>query len=744
MGIQSGASAINVLALMRQILINSFVLLMLSLVAGIAAGPVAAQNVAIDGAGTAELEALTATLEDEAKREAFIKQLRALIASQRATVTQPSQRSAGANFFDDINRRVDSVSSQMVSAAATLLDIPAQARRIQGKLSGSEARAKLATAVGGVILVLLTGILAHWVGQRLLGGPRGTVEARTEDRLWLRISLLVFRTLLDLVPVLAFAAAAYGALVFLDPEKITRLIAVAIINASLLTRAILVVARLVFAPHVETLRILSIADETANYVYVWIRRLTYLSIYGFFAIDVALLLGLPGATYAVFVKLLGLAIGLLLIMIVVQNRQQVSARIRGQANGAIGNVRRRIADIWHILLILYLIAVYFVWVFEVAGGFQFALRATLLTLVIGAVARLFVAAANQAIRRGFALSHDVKSRLPGLETRANLYLPWLQAGVRTLIYVFATFAVLQAWGLGIFAWLAEPAGRALVSKVFSIVLIIAAAIIVWEIISATIERYLEATDENGSEVARSQRIRTLLPLFRNFVFVVLAVIVTLTVLSEIGVNIAPLLAGAGVVGLAVGFGAQTLVKDVITGLLFLIEDAIAVGDVVQVGSHSGVVEAVTVRSLRLRDLSGTVHQIPFSEVSSVVNMTKDFSFAIMDIGVAYRENVDDVIEVIKQIGANLREDPEIGPSILEDIEVLGLDRFDDSAVIIRARFKTQPIKQWAVRRAFNRLLKQKFDELGIEIPFPHQTIYFGEDKEGRAPVAPVRLEPQRE
>ena len=728
---------------MHHILINSLVVLMFSLVLGITASSVAAQNAAIDSAGTAELEALTATLKDEAKREAFIKQLRALIISQRASTTRPLQPSDSANFVDDINKRVDSLSRQMVSAAATLLDIPGQAQRIQGMLRGSEARANLATAVGGIILVLFTGFLAHWAGQRLLDGPRRIIEARIEDRIWRRISVLALRTLLDLVPVFAFAAVAYGVLIFLDPGNITRSFAVAIINASLLTRIILVVARLIFAPRVETLRILSIADETANYAYVWIRRLTYLSIYGFFTIDIAQLLGLPVDTYAVLVKFLGLAIGLLLVMIILQNRQQVTARIRGRASGTIGNVRRRIADIWHILLIFYLGAVYFVWVFEVAGGFQFALRATLLTLVIGAVARLFATAANQTIRRGFALSHDVKLRLPGLETRANLYLPWLQAGVRTLIYALAIFAVLQAWGLGIFAWLAEPAGRFLLSKVFSIALIIGAAIIIWEIISATIERYLEATDQNGSEVARSQRIRTLLPLFQNFAFVVLTVIVTLTVLSEIGVNIMPLLAGAGVVGLAIGFGAQTLVKDIITGLLFLIEDAIAVGDFVEIGHHSGVVEAVTVRSLRLRDVTGTVHQIPFSEVSSIVNMSKDFSFALMDIGVAYRENIDDVIEVIKQIGANLRTDSEISAYILEDIEVFGLDRFDDSAVIIRARIKTQPIKQWTVRRAFNRLLKLKFDELKIEIPFPHQTIYFGENKEGYAPAAPVQLEPQR-
>ncbi len=572
--------------------------------------------------------------------------------------------------------------------------------------------------------------------------PRSAVEARVEDRLWLRVTLLLIRTLLDLVPVLAFAGAAYGALALLDPERITRLIAVAVINASLLSWAVLVAARLLLAPRVETLRVLSIEDETANYAFIWVRRFTYLSVYGFFAIDAALLLGLPAASHAVFLKLLGLAIGLLLIMIVVQNREQMSTRIRGNAAGSMGNVRGRIADIWHILLILYLITIYFVWVFEVAGGFRFALHATLITLVIVIAARLIAAAVNHGIRQSFSLSQDVRSRLPDLEARANRYLPWLHRGVRSLIYLLAFFAVLQAWGLGIYGWLAEPAGRALLSKAFSIMLIVTAALVVWELISAAIERYLQATNEDGGEVARSQRIRTLLPLLRNFVLVVLAVIVTLTVLSEVGVNIAPLLAGAGVVGLAVGFGAQTLVKDVITGLLFLIEDAIAVGDVVELGSHSGVVEAITVRSLRLRDVSGTVHQIPFSEVSSIVNMTKDFSYALMDIGVAYRENVDEVIDVIKQVGAELRADPSFGPLIVEDLDVMGLDRFEGSAVVIRARIKTQPVKQWTVRRGFNRLLKQRFDELGIEIPFPHQTVYFGEDKKGRAPAAPVRLEPQ--
>ncbi len=720
-------------------LIRLIFLLAVALSLGVGSVSVSAQQSTIDGAKLVEIEELVSVIEDDAKRDRFLGQLRALIAAQHVSTEKKSQR-GGVQFLDRISERVDNVSRQLVSAATTVLDIPKYLQWAKDSVVQQDSRTRVLTALGNIILILMAGVLVQWLVGRLLEHPRDAVEARIEDRLWLRLALLVLRTFLDLVPVIAFAGATYGVLAVLDPETITRLITVAIINAGLITKAILVVARLVFAPRVETLRILAIGDETANYAFVWVRRFSYLTIYGFFAINTALLLGMPIASYTVFAKMLGLSIGMLLIMIVVQNRGPVSEIIRGDASGTIGNVRRRIADIWHILLILYLISVYIVWVFEVAGGFQFALRATLITIVIAVAARLFVATATHVIRSGFALSEDLKIRLPGLEARANLYLPWLLATVRVLVYLLCTFAILQAWGFSIFSWLAEPIGRVLISKVFSITIIIAAAIVVWELVSAAIEHYLNATDVTGGKVSRSQRILTLLPLLRNIVFVVLAVIVVLTVLSELGINIGPLLAGAGVVGLAVGFGAQTLVKDVITGLLFLIEDAIAVGDVVQLGSHSGVVETVTVRSLRLRDLSGTVHQIPFSEVSSVINMTKDFSFAVMDIGVAYRENVDEVIEIIKQVALELRADPEFKQHIIDDIEVLGLDRFDDSAVVIRARIKTKPIMQWAVRRGFNKLLKQSFDRHGIEIPFPHQTIFFGEDKAGSAPAAPVRLE----
>jgi small conductance mechanosensitive channel len=269
--------------------------------------------------------------------------------------------------------------------------------------------------------------------------------------------------------------------------------------------------------------------------------------------------------------------------------------------------------------------------------------------------------------------------------------------------------------------------------------VIAGAAIVWEVKSARIERQL-ARDGTGGGMAASARARTLLPLLRTMLMVLLIGAVALVVLSEFGVNIAPLLAGFGVIGLAIGFGAQTLVKDVITGAFILAEDQISVGDVVKIGTHAGLVEKLSLRTLWLRGLDGNVHVIPFSEVNTVENMTKDFSRYVFDVGVAYREDTDQVIGVLAEIGAEMQQDPEYRDLITEPLEVLGVDSFGDSAVVIKARITTRPIQQWKVGREFNRRMKKRFDALGIEIPFPHRTLYFGIDKEGKAPPAPVRLE----
>jgi small conductance mechanosensitive channel len=198
------------------------------------------------------------------------------------------------------------------------------------------------------------------------------------------------------------------------------------------------------------------------------------------------------------------------------------------------------------------------------------------------------------------------------------------------------------------------------------------------------------------------------------------------ILSEIGIDLKPLLAAAGLSGLAIGFGAQSLVKDVISGFFILLENSVRVGDVVEVAGVSGVVEEVKLRTITLRDLSGNVHVVPNGIVDKVKNMTKLYSYYLFDIGVAYREDVDEVMAVLKEIAAELQADPKFGADILEPLDMLGLDQFADSAVIIKCRIKTTPMEQWRIGREMNRRIKKTFDAKGIEIPFPHRTIYWGQ------------------
>jgi small conductance mechanosensitive channel len=301
-------------------------------------------------------------------------------------------------------------------------------------------------------------------------------------------------------------------------------------------------------------------------------------------------------------------------------------------------------------------------------------------------------------------------------------------------------SLLQAWRIDVFSLFATDLGRTIVARSFSILVIGLVALLVWEAASAAIDRLLRATTSDGDGVLQSARARTLLPLARSALLITIAVTATLAGLSELGVNIAPLLAGAGVVGLAVGFGAQTLVKDIITGAFILFEDSISVGDVISVAGLSGTVEALSVRTIRLRDYHGTVHTIPFSAVDSVTNMTKDFAYFVAEVGVAYRESTDDVVAALREVGEALAADPKFADAILKPIDIAGVDRFDDSAVIIRVRIKVVAGQQWRIKREFNRRMKYKFDAAGIEIPFPHTTVFFGEDRDGQAPSAKLQIE----
>ena len=232
--------------------------------------------------------------------------------------------------------------------------------------------------------------------------------------------------------------------------------------------------------------------------------------------------------------------------------------------------------------------------------------------------------------------------------------------------------------------------------------------------------------DNADKIELVERVHTISGLVTNAVNIIVLSAASLMMLQELGVNIAPLLTGAGIAGLAVGFGAQNLVRDVISGFFFILEDQVHVGDVVEVNGTSGLVQAVKLRTLVLRDLSGTVHVVPNGEITTLSNKTKEFSYAVLDIGVAYKEDTDHVSAVLHDVGAELKSDSDFNNSILASLEILGVSEFGDSAVVIKIRIKTRPLKQWMIERELRRRIKKAFDAEGIEIPFPHMSLYFGE------------------
>ncbi len=708
---------------------------------GIFAMPAAAADSNSDTSETtaADLEQLVGTLKDDAKRKAFLRDLQTLVDAKKKTDARETLP-IGTRLLETLSDKVENTGQQLAKIAAALIDLPNLFDWIRSSATNPETREKWLSMLAKLAAILFAGLAGEWIANLLLRRPRASLESQSADGWWLNLVFAVLRTILELVAVVAFAAAAYGAMAVVTPSREGQVVAIALINASVLCRAIAAVARMLLAPRIEMMRLLPIGDETANYSFVWIRRLTNWTIYGYFIIQAALPLGLPAAAQDALMKLLGLVVALLLVMLLLQNRQEVATAIRGEEGRSLAILRRRIAEIWHFVGIVFIGAIYGVWALEVPGGFEFVLRATLMSLVILGIARGLILLARPLVRRAFSLTDEQKTRFPGLEARTNRYLPLLQSAIKVIIYVGAALALLDVWGLDVFAWFSGPVGSLILSRLITIAAIIFFALVIWELISAGIERYLAATDRDGNTVSRSQRAQTLLPLLRNLVLIVLALMVSLMVLSELGVEIGPLIAGAGILGLAIGFGAQTIVKDFITGFFILIEDSVAVGDFVELSGHIGKVEAMSIRSIQLRDGLGQVHRIPFSSVTTTTNKSKDFSYARFDIGVAYSENIDRCMDVMRDVGAEMRADPEYATAIVAEIEIQGVQSLGDSAVVIRARIRVQPGKQFGVQRAYNRLIKNRFDQEGIEIPFPHRTLYFGVDSHGDAPPARIQMQ----
>lgn len=562
-----------------------------------------------------------------------------------------------------------------------------------------------------------------------VGGGAGAPRERRRSRAtaWLllrRLPLALARLVLELIPVAGFTVMGHLLVSSaLGGPELERLILLSIVNAYAVCRGLIALGRMMLSPDTVRLRLFAISDASAAYGIRWLRRLVVVSVFGYAAAEAGLLLGVSQEAHDAILKMVGLAVHIMLIVVVIEKRDAIGRRFRAApgSHGAIAGMRNRLAMIWHWIAVFYLAAGWLVWAVELPNGSSRLLAFIAGTLGMLLLARLVLIVVLGLLDRATRDRRDEAMRRSIFGRRVRTYRRVLRLALTLLVYALTLIGLLELWGFGTFNWLATRAGEHLVTAIADLGLTFVIAFVAWEAANAAIERRLSRLDDDN-QAARSARLRTLLPLLRSGLLFMILAVVGLTILSEIGINIAPLLAGAGVIGVAVGFGSQKLVQDVITGLFLLLENSVQVGDIVSLAGLSGVVEHLSIRSITLRAEDGSVHVIPFSAVTTVTNMTRDFGYAVIEASVAYKDDYDDVISVLRGIVTEMRQEPRWSSEIRDDLEVQGIDKFADSAVVIKVRIRCGPFGRWSVAREFRRRMKARFDENGIEIPFPHQKL----------------------
>jgi small-conductance mechanosensitive channel len=552
--------------------------------------------------------------------------------------------------------------------------------------------------------------------------------------------------LLNILPIALFFVAANLTLRAMagGDARITGAIG-SFIEAYVATRITMTVVRMLVSPAGQGLRLLRISPETAAVLMTWVRLIVVLALFGMAIADIAQLLGTSAPLRMAFVKTAALLVHLCAVILIVKLRRVVRGALRAapQAKGPLAAARNWLADAWAAIAIILVMGVWIVWAMGVQDGFPKVVHFVVVSAAVLVIARLLAILILGGLGRLFSGngtdSDDDASPAPS--RLSDRYYPWMRGLVSVVITVCTIVALLEAWGLDALSWFASGTlGRSLTSAALTIIVAVVIAILIWEASQYAVERRLALWLRQGDAV-RAARLRTLLPMLRAALFMVVALVVGLTALNQIGINTTPLLAGASIIGVALGFGSQKLVQDFITGIFLLMENAMRVGDWVTVAGVSGSVEYLSIRTVRLRGGDGALYIVPFSSVSTVSNSNRGIGNAAVRISVSYDADIEMVIEELKRIGAGLREDPAFKDQILNDIEVWGVDSVDGSMVTLAGQMRCSDKGRWGVQREINRRILERFRELGIEIANPRASLLLAADPSALATATPPTTPP---
>ena len=606
-----------------------------------------------------------------------------------------------------LDTRLGAIREHIVGLARTIPDLPSQFRRGAALVSadlGQHGRAKVLLLLA-VFVGLGSGV--EWLFRKATQRVRGHLDTLPSETVRGRLHLVGLRFAFAVGLVAAFALGSIGPFLALDWPPLLREMVFGFLIAFLVVRVAIVVSHFLLAPHHERFRIIPMDTVAARF---WHRRLVvFVGLFAFGWVIFGLLGTLGWSLEGRQLIAYALGLGLLAIALEAVWRRPVAL---DEGTEAASPVTHRFGrGTANVALSVGIVLLWVFWVAHAMASFWLVLVVITLPLAI----RITRRAVENLLRP------------PGspqlAEGPPSVLAVCLERGIRALL-IFAAVAVLAwGWGIDLVHYRREDTLFArLADGVLSAVVILLIADLLWQATKTAIDRKLaeaaEVGQPNTDEARRHARLRTLLPIFRNILFVVVIVVAAMMALAALGVQIGPLIAGAGVVGVAIGFGAQGFVRDVIAGMFYLMDDAFRVGEYIQSGNYKGTVEGFSIRSVKLRHHRGPVYTVPFSMLGAVQNQSRDWVIDKISIGVTYDSDLTLAKKLIKQVGLDLAKDPEFAPLILEPLKMQGVDNLGDFAVQIRAKMMTLPGEQFVIRRQAYAMIKKAFDENGIKFAFP--------------------------
>jgi small-conductance mechanosensitive channel len=693
----------------------------------------------------AEVDSHLAGMSDEQVRQAYAQKLK-----------QDAEKRSASEKGRPPNNIVDSFYGAAKAAATVLKRVGSifsgedrtavQGTDVIAKLSAGKGTPYLFGTIVGLAMIIALGLVLRWLFLRTTADIRqNLINAVRLGKLHF-FGRILSRILLDAMGIGVYILTTFILFVMIYQEGKPSYDIVSIyLIISYYIMVFIFGARVIFSPKAASLRLVPMADQDASFMYNWILRIVLIA--GLIAGVTNILqnFSVSGQLYLMSLGSEGAVVILALVIMIWQSRKRVSQAILGENTEqelSKGSLRAGFARNWHYVAILYILIAGGIWVAKALNEenvtvVNLILSIFLIPIVIGVdqwVQRLLKIASGES-RETIDLSGDAppeSEEEPEPEHAGKMdianYIPLIRRFFRIFLVIFLFFAAMRLWGIDL------SVGRVFTRNALSILAILLLSFIGWQLIKARIDQKLQEEmpeDDGDAEEggAGGSRLGTLLVLLRKFVLTVMVVIVALIILASMGINIGPLIAGAGVVGLAIGFGAQTLVKDIIAGVFFLIDDAFRVGDYIETGGTKGSVEHISLRSLRLRNARGPVHTIPFGSMGTVTNMSRDYIITKLDFRVRYDTDVDKVRKIIKKINLAISQDPEMGPDLLDKIKSQGVKQLDDSAMIMRVKYKTVPGGQFVIRREVYRMIQESFRENGIEFAHRDVTVYLppGED-----------------